>query len=103
MPNPSQEPPASAKARNEDLKIMYVLCNQKINMESQNLDYGCIKYQRPYPNQDQDTKLQSGTCSVLKRFKSALEGHGSSFGTSEQTSTECFQKMSKKHLDISLC
>ena len=29
MPNPSQEPPASSKAPNEDLKDMYVLCTFK--------------------------------------------------------------------------
>ena len=34
MPNPSQEPPASSKAQNEDLKEMYVLCTFKIKIES---------------------------------------------------------------------
>ena len=32
MPNPSQEPPASSKAPNEDLKDMSVLCNFKIKI-----------------------------------------------------------------------
>ena len=36
MPNPSQEPPVSYKAPNEDLKDMDVLCTFKIKMGSQN-------------------------------------------------------------------
>ena len=43
MPNPTQEPPASSKAPNEDSKDMDVLCTFKIKIESQNLDHGCIK------------------------------------------------------------
>ena len=53
MSNPSQESPASSKGPNQDLKDMDVLCSFKIKIESQNLDQGCIKYQWPYPNQDQ--------------------------------------------------
>ena len=45
MPNPSQEPPESSKAPNEDLKDMDVLCTFKIKLESQNSDHGCIKDQ----------------------------------------------------------
>ena len=52
MQNPSQEPPASSKAPNEDWKDMDVLCTFKIKIESQNLDHGCVKDQLPYPNQD---------------------------------------------------
>ena len=40
MPNPSQEPPASSKAPNEDLKDIDVLCTFKIEIESQNSEYG---------------------------------------------------------------
>ena len=65
MSNPSQEPPASSKAPNEDLKDMDVLCTFKIKIESQNLDHGYIKDQWPYPNLDQDANPQSGTSSVL--------------------------------------
>jgi len=54
MLNPSQEPSASSKASNEDVKDMDVLCTFKIKGESQNLDHGCVKDQWPYPNQDQD-------------------------------------------------
>ena len=43
MPNPSQEPPASSKAPNEDLKDIDVLCTFNIKIESKNSDYGCIK------------------------------------------------------------
>ena len=59
MPNPSQGPPASSKAPNQDLKDMDVLCTFKIKIEGQNLEYGCIKDQWPYPNQSQDAKPQS--------------------------------------------
>ena len=66
MPNPSQEPSASSKAQNEDLKDMDVLCTFKIKLESWNLDNGCIKDQWPYPNQDQDVEPQSGSSSILQ-------------------------------------
>ena len=42
MPNPSQEPPVSSKAPNEDLKDMDVLCTFKIKIESKNLYHGCV-------------------------------------------------------------
>ena len=45
MPKPSQEPPASFKAPNEDLKDMDVLCIFKIKIERKNLENGCIKDQ----------------------------------------------------------
>ena len=45
MSNPSQEPPASSKAPNQDLMDIDVLCTFKIKIESQNLDHGCIKDQ----------------------------------------------------------
>ena len=66
MQNPSQEPPVSSKAPNEDLKDMYVLCIFKIKIESKNLDQGCIKDQGTYSNQDQDTKPQAETQASLK-------------------------------------
>ena len=78
MPNPSQEPPVSSKALNEDLKDKDVLCTFKIKIESQNLDHGYIKDQWPYPNQDQDAKPHSGTSSVLQSPKWGLKGHGCS-------------------------
>ena len=56
MPNPSQEPPASSKAPNKDLKDIVVLYTLKIKIKSQNLEHGCIIDQGPYPNQDQDAK-----------------------------------------------
>ena len=43
MPNPNQEPPASSKAPNQDLKDMDVLCTFKIKIESQNSEYNCTK------------------------------------------------------------
>ena len=59
MPTPSQEPSASSKAPNEDLKAMDVLCPFKIKIEIQNLKYGCI---------------QSGTSTVLQSPKSGPKG-----------------------------
>ena len=45
MQNPSQEPPASPKAPNGDLKDMNVLCTFQIKIESKNSEYGYIKDQ----------------------------------------------------------
>ena len=45
LPNPNQEPPASSKAPNEDLKDMDILCTFKIKIEGQNWDHTCIKDQ----------------------------------------------------------
>ena len=66
MPNPSQEPPASSKAPNEDLKDMDVLCTFKIKIESQISDHGYIKDQWPYSNQDQDAKPHSRPSNTLQ-------------------------------------
>ena len=54
MPSPSQEPPASSIAQNQDLKDMDVLCNIKMKLDSHTFEPGCIIDQWPYPNQDQD-------------------------------------------------
>ena len=43
MPNPGQEPPASSKAPNKDLKDLDVLCTFKIKIESKNSDHGYMK------------------------------------------------------------
>ena len=64
MPNPSQEPKASSKAQNKDLKDMYVLCIFKIKIEQQNSEQRCVNDQWPDPNQDQDSKPQSGASRV---------------------------------------
>ena len=45
MPNPSQEPAASSKALDEDLRDMDVLCTFKIKIESQNFYHRCIENQ----------------------------------------------------------
>ena len=39
MSNPSQEPPASSKAPNEDLKDIDDLCTFKTKIENMNLDH----------------------------------------------------------------
>merc|ERR1712081_94219 len=43
MPNPSQEPPASSKVSNKDLKDMGLLFTFKIKIESRNLEQECTK------------------------------------------------------------
>ena len=73
MPNLSQKPAASSKAQNDNLKDMDILCTFKIKVERQNSDYGCIKDQWSYPNQDQDAKPQSGTSSILQSPKWELK------------------------------
>ena len=45
MPNPSQEPPASFKAKNEDLKDMEILYTFKIVIKSPKSNHGCTKDQ----------------------------------------------------------
>ena len=72
MPNSSEESPAFSKSPNEDLKDMHVFCTFKIKIDSQNSDYGCVKDQLPYSNQDQDAKPQSGTSSILQILKCGL-------------------------------
>ena len=72
MPNPSQEPQASSKAPNDDLKDLDVLWTFKFKIESQNLDHGCTKNQWPYLNQDKDAKTQSGISSIHKSSKLRL-------------------------------
>ena len=60
IPNPSQEPQASSKAQNEDLKDMHVLCTFKTKIESQNWNIGVsktsdhiqIKIKMPNPSQE---------------------------------------------------
>ena len=78
MQNPSQEPLASSKAPNQDLKDMDVLCTFKIKIESQNSEYVCSKDQWPYTNQYQDAKPKSGPSSFLQSLKSGLKRHGCS-------------------------
>ena len=74
MLNSSQEPPASSKGPNLDLQDMDVLFPFRM-IESQNWEHACIKDQWPYPNLDQDAKLQSGTSCILQCPKSGLKGH----------------------------
>ena len=50
MPKPSQEPSMSSKALNKDFKDMDVLWTFKIKIESQNSEFGCIKYHWLYAN-----------------------------------------------------
>ena len=43
MQNPSQEPPVSSNAPNQDFKDMDVLCTFKIKLEIRNSEHGHIK------------------------------------------------------------
>ena len=76
---PSQEPPASSKAQNVDLKDMDVLCTFIFKRESQNLYHGHIKDHWLYPNQDQDAKPQSRTPSVPKASNEDLDDMDDAF------------------------
>ena len=76
IPNPSQEPPASSKVLNEDLKDINVLCTFNIKIESQNSNHGYIKDQWPYTNHEPDAKPKSGTSRILQSPKWGLQGHG---------------------------
>ena len=69
MSNPSQTPPVSSKAQNQDLKNLNVPFIFKVKIESQNLEHGCTKDQPPYPNQDQDSKPKLGTSNLLQYSK----------------------------------
>ena len=98
--NPSQAPPASSKAPNQDLRDIDVLFTFKIMIENQNSEYGCTKPQLPYPNQYQDAKPQSGTSSVLQSPKSGLKGHGCSLHLQTQDREPKFGTMVYKRLVI---
>ena len=54
---------------------MYVLCTFKMEIESQNWEFGCIKDQQPYPNQNKDDKPQSGSSRVLQSPIWGLKWH----------------------------
>ena len=84
MLSSSQEPPASSKAPNDDLKDMDALCTFKSKIERRNSNYGFIKDEGLYRNEDQDDKLHSGTTSVLQSPKWGLKGHGCSLHHQKQ-------------------
>ena len=56
MQNLSQEPQASSKTPNKNLKYIYVLCTLKIKIEKERLKYASIKDQWLYPYTDQNAK-----------------------------------------------
>ena len=102
MQYPGQEPSAPTKAPNQDLKDMDALCTSKMKIENQNLEYGCIKDQWPYPNGDHDAKPQSGTSNILQSPKSGLEGHSWSLHLQHQDREPIFGTMMYQRLVISL-
>ena len=65
MQNSSQEPSASFKAPNDDLKDMDDLCAFKIKIESHNFDNGCtkpndyIQFKIKMPNSSQEPPAPS--------------------------------------------
>ena len=73
--SPSQEPSASSKTRNKDLKDKYVILTFETKIKSKNLKNGFIKDPWPYQNHNQDAELQSGASSILKSPKSRPKGH----------------------------
>ena len=84
MLNPSQETPASSKAKYQNLKDRDTLCTFKIKIEGQNLDNGCIKDPWLLPNQDQYANPQSVTSRVLWSPIWGLKGHGYSLHLQNQ-------------------
>ena len=81
MPTPSQEPPASSKAPNEDLKDFDVFCTFKIKIERKKI---ALVYPEPYPNRDEDTEPKTGNVSILQSPESGLKGHGCSLHLQNQ-------------------
>ena len=90
MPNSSQEPPATSKAPNEDLKDMDVLCTFKIKIESQILNICVsntshhIQIQIKIPNPCQEppaptkaSNQDSNEMDVLCTFKYKIESQNS--------------------------
>ena len=73
MPNQNQEPPAFSKAPNEDWKDRDVLYTFKIHENGQNLLYEWNKDYRLYPDQEQDSELQTGTSSILQSSNQDLK------------------------------
>ena len=92
MSYPSQEPPASFKAPNWDLKDMDNICNFKIKIEKQNLEYGCTKsvsisnqYQDANPSQKPPASSKAPNqelkdMDVLYAFKIKIDSHNSEYG-----------------------
>ena len=93
MPNPSQEPPASSKAPNEDLKDMYVLCTFNIKTETKILIMVAshtrvhiqIKIKMPNPSQEPPASSKAPNddlmdMDILCTFKIKIEGHNSGLG-----------------------
>ena len=93
MPNHNQEPPASSKAPNEDLKDMDVCCTFKTKIESQNLEHGCIKTsdhtqikvkmlnprkEPPFPTKAPNQDLKD--MDVLYTFKTKIESQNLEHG-----------------------
>ena len=96
MQNSSQEPPASFKAQNEDLKDMDVLCTFKIKIESQILDHMCtetsdhIQIKINMPNSSQKPPVSSKALNldlkdmdVFCTFKIKIESQNSEHGCIE--------------------
>merc|ERR1711954_268120 len=93
MPNPSQEPPASAKAPNKDLKDMDVLCTFKSKIESQiwimavskPSDHTKIKIKMPNSSQESPASSKARNkdlkdMDVLCTFKIKIESQNSDHG-----------------------
>ena len=84
MQNPSQEPPASSKTQNQDLKDMGILCTFKIKIDSQNLEHRCFKDQLSFPNKDQNQNPSQEPLASSKAPNEDLKGHGCSLHLQNQ-------------------
>ena len=80
MPNPGEKPTVSSKASNEDLKDVDAPCTIKTKIESQILEYGCIKDQLSYTYQDQPVT----TSSTFQSPKAGFKGNGCSLHLQKQ-------------------
>ena len=88
MPTPSQEPPVSSKAPNQDLEDMDVLCTFKIKIEtkiwitdvSKPSDHITKKIQMPNPSQEPPESSKAPNKDVLCTFKIKIESQNLEHG-----------------------
>ena len=93
MKTPSQKPPASSKAPNQDLKDMDILCTFKIKIKTQNLDHGVsntsdhiqinIRMQNPSQKPPASSKAPNQALNVMDvicTFKIKIESQNLAYG-----------------------
>ena len=91
MPNPNQQPLVLTKDPNKDIKDMDVLCTLKVQIESQILEFGCIKdhiqtkIKMQNPSQESPAPIKAPNqdlkdMDVLCTFKVKIESQNSKHG-----------------------